>query len=177
MKLTRIERWILANQLHILGILDPEQHGYYEQSQKIIEDGYEYLYGDCIQHITPEDQVVSLEESKQVIDILDMFRGITFSLRDIEDKTGVDVEGLEFDGFDANTEGNYYAFAKFYCSEFEHGRFQEIGRGSDDFNSHYPVLGAYKRMLDVWYLCANKHSLTKEELIKIRTAGIHPENR
>lgn len=177
MKISRSDRWVLSNQLKILSILDPENLVYYEKYQKIIENGYEGLYNDCIQFIVPDDQTITEEESNLTLTILDMFRAITFSLNKIDDKTGIDLNQLKFEGFDGNNEGKYYDFVKFFCTEFDGERFPEIGKGTDNFNSHSPVLATYKRMLDVWKACKDKNNLTKEELIKIGNASIHPANR
>jgi uncharacterized protein len=177
MKLTRTERWILSNQLNILGILDPDHKNDFEVPKKIIEEGYEYLYSSCIQYISPDDEIVTEAESMLVLDILSMFRAITQSLERMEDKTGIDVDQLKFGGFDGNEEGNYYSFAKFFCTEYYDQRFPEIGTGYDNFNSHFPILDVYKRMLQVWKECKNKYYLTKEELIQIGRSTVHPSNR
>ena len=177
MKISRTDRWILSNQLKILSILDSDDREYYEKCQKIIENGYEYLYSGCIQFIIPDDQTITEEESKLAINILDMFSAITFSLEKIGDKTGINLDQLKFDGFDGNNEGKFYDFVQYFCTEFDGQRFPEIGKGIDNFNSHCPILDTYIRMLEVWKSCKDRNKLTKEELISIGNASIYPDNR
>lgn len=170
MELNRSERWIISNQLKILGIIDPIQKDYYDRTKKIIDDGYELLYGSSIQYIVPDDQTLSENECKHTIDILNMFLGITRSLDKIEDKTGIEGIWLEFSGFDGNEEGPYFSFARFYCTEYSDGVYASIGEGLDNFNSHGNRLEKYGRMLEVWNTCRDKYSLTREELIQIENA-------
>ena len=177
MKLTRIERWILSNQLTLLEILDEENLAHYEESRKIIENGYEYLYDGCISYIAPEDETISVQESRNVIDILDMFRGITSSLRQLEDASGLDENELRFHGFDGNYEAAHLVFAEFFCKEYDGGRYPEVVEHLDSFNTHHPILDSYNRMLEVWNTCDNKFQLAREELLVIQEAAIHPSNR
>lgn len=177
MKLTRTERWVLSNQLQILQILDPDNQDDYKSTQKIIERGFEYLYDNRIQHINSDDQTMSESECILTIEILSMFRGITYSLEKIDDTTGINLTYLKFAGFDGNNEGKYLDFAFFFCNEFDDERFSEIGKGIDNFNSHLPMLDAYLRMLEVWNTSKNKYELTREELIRIGEAFVHPDNR
>jgi len=173
MKLTRTERWILSNQLTILAILDPEHGTDYEQSRKIIEDGYEYLYDSCTSYISPEGETFSVKKSRKVLDILDMYRAIYSSLREVDDISDLDVEGLRFHGFDGNNEAEYLVFAEFFCKEFDGGRYPEVVEHLESFNTHYPILESYNRMLEEWEKCENKFHLSKEELLKIQNATIH----
>lgn len=177
MKLTRTERWILSNQLQIMQILDPDNQDHYKSTQKIIERGFEYLYEDRIPHIYSDDHVMSEADCILTIEILSMFSEITYSLEKIDDKTGINLTYLKFAGFDGNNEGKYLDFAYFFCKEFNGQRFSEIGNGIDNFNSHFPILDAYTRMLKVWNASKNKYELSREELIKIGEAFVHPDNR
>ncbi|MCB2214394.1 YfbU family protein [bacterium] len=174
MKLSRTERWIISNQLQLLALLDPEQREYYEQSQKILENGYEGLYEDCINYIYPDDETFSIEKSRLVIDILDMFRSINNTLSRLEETDGLDIDSLKFSGFDGNEEADYMLFAKFFCTEFDGGRFSELVEGLNSFNTHWPVLESYIRMLEAWNSCPNKHKLTKDDLFQIQQAARYP---
>jgi uncharacterized protein YfbU (UPF0304 family) len=177
MKLSRIERWIISNQLRILEILDPKQKDSYSSTQKILENGFEYLYSSQIEYIYPDHETMSEEDGKLVVDILDMFNAIKNSLKSIDPHSGLETNHLTFSGFDGNYEGKFYSFAKFYCTEFDGGRFKNIGKGVDNFNSHASRLDTYKRMLKVWNSSPDKYALSEEQLIKISEAAIHPSNR
>ncbi len=178
MDLSRTERWILVNQLTILEILDEKKKGFYKDTIEILERGYEGLYDSCIQFIYPDHETFSQEKSELVFNILSMFSAIVQSLEKNEDKSGIDENLLVFDGFDGNNETDYMSFAKFYCTQYEGGgKYSEIGQGPDHFNSHFPCLETYKRMLIVWQQCDDRFNLNKDDLIKIATASIHPSNR
>jgi uncharacterized protein YfbU (UPF0304 family) len=177
MKLTQTERWILSNQLSLLAKLDPALKDHYEESRNIIDNGYEGLYNHCIKHLCPEGETISEDVSNKVFDILNMFRNITNSIRKLEDTTGLDVEELRFHGFDGNEESDYLVFAEFFCTEFEGGRYPEVVEYLDSFNTHYPILDSYNRMLEVWKTCNNKFHLTQEELLEIQEAAIHPSTK
>ncbi len=177
MKLTIAERWILSNQLQILGILDNDQKDYYKYTKEIIDSGYELLYDESIPYITDGDEILTEDQGKLVRDTLIMFEMITRALQGIDDKTGINLSQLKFAGFDGNNEGKYLAFAKFLCREYGEPRFLDIGEGFDNYNSHCPVLDAYKRMLTVWENSTSKYSLTKQDLIHISEAAIHTSNR
>lgn len=177
MKLTRAERWIISNQLRLLSILDSDQSEYYEQSQKILENGYEVLYEDCINYIYPDGETFSEEKSQLVFNILTMFRNIDSALTHLEDTEGLKIDELKFQGFDGNEETEYMLFTRFYCTEYGGGRFPELVEGLDSFNTHWPVLESYLRMVEAWNSCPNKNKLTKDDLIRIQQAAIHPSRR
>ncbi len=178
MNLSRAERWILVNQLTILEILDEKEKEYYKDTLEILERGYEGLYDSCIQFIYPDHETFSQEKSELVFNILNMFSAIVQSLEKIEDKSGIDKNLLVFNGFDGNNETDYMSFANFYCSQYEGGgKYSEIGQGVDHFNSHFPYLETYKRMLKSWQQCDDRFDLNKDDLIQIANASIHTANR
>jgi uncharacterized protein YfbU (UPF0304 family) len=47
----------------------------------------------------------------------------------------------------------------------------EVG---DQFNSHTPTLGCYRRMLQAWKRCANRYEPSKEDLPRIALAWERP---
>ena len=178
MELTRAERWILSNQFTILSTLDEKNREFYDNTREIIERGYEGLYDTCSAYIYSDDETLSEEESKEVFDILDMFSAITRSLETIEDKSVIDVSMLKFSGFDGNTEGVYMAFARFYCTEYQGGnQYTGVKRVKLLLFHPYQTLETYRRMLEAWNSCEEKRNLTRDDLVNIATASIHPSNR
>lgn len=166
MKLTLVERWILANQYQLLELMDPENKTHYEKVRNILERGYEFLYDDEACPIYQD--TFSFEEGKLVVDILDMFRGITVSLKKIEDQSGLPLDRLKFDGFDGNNEGKYMLFAEFFCEKLK--RFEEITKNLASFNSHTRRLQEYVNMFVFWKGDPNPFELSRESLLSIAEA-------
>ncbi len=172
MKLSRVERWILANQYRILEALYPKDAKTLGKNREAIECGYEAHYDEIASSIYGDDAVVSEDDSHEVIEILQMFR----SLKLAPDKGAADERSITFDGFDGNAEIGQMAYAKYFCG-LDGGRFSDIGSGSDDFDSHGPSLDTYRRQLDEWRLSADKNHLSKDEVERIAKAAIHPNYR
>lgn len=81
------------------------------------------------------------EASKEVIDILSMFSALTFSYRNLSDKTGIEEWKITFNGFDGNNEGDYLAYAKFFMHELD--RFEELQKPMEittPMPLHYPAI-------------------------------------
>ena len=168
MKLSRVERWILSNQYRILEALHPDDADYYANAREAIENGYELHYRSISQYIY--DDVMTDEECEEVIDILSMFRALRRTYEALPDKSGIAEQRVTFVGFDGNdkVEGRYLSYARYFCNQ-EGGRFTEIGRG-DDFNSHWPALETYRRMLQAWNVSPDKYNLSQEDIIRITSA-------
>jgi uncharacterized protein YfbU (UPF0304 family) len=110
---------------------------------------------------------MSETECREVLDILQMFRVLTFSLRKVDDKKGIDEHDLTFDGFDGNEESSQHGYAKWFCKS-DRGRFTELTeRGGFDFNSHSPRLSRYRAMLAAWTVQGQPTDLTREQLLEI----------
>ena len=162
MKLTRVERWMLANQYRILERLDPENRKDHETCRMALEAGYELSYDTCAETIY--ETVLSADECKEVLAILNMFRALRHSMEESTDKTGIDLRAVQFDGFDGNNETKQLAYVEFLCTR--QNRFSELNVR----NSHMPVLDGYRSMRRVWESCVNKYQPTKEEIVAIAKA-------
>jgi len=165
MKLTRLERWVISNQLKMLEALYPDDVEFYAQKRKAIECGYEMHYSWACEHIYKDDSIMSIDECKEVLEILEMFDSITNSYSSIKDKSGIDKKDVKFPGFDGNSEGKYMSYARYFCS-LDGGRFVSITKDTD-LNSHFPTLTIYRRMLNEWNKSKNKFNLSKSEIIDI----------
>jgi uncharacterized protein YfbU (UPF0304 family) len=167
-KLSRTERWILSNQFYILEKLssDPNDAEFYKRAQNVINNGYELHYGWISQHIYDEPHIMSEEECKEVIDILTMFDALKQSYNGLTDKTSINEHRMKFQGFSGNDETKQMGYARFFCIEDDHPRFADLNQG-DNFNSHFPALERYRRMLTEWEISSDKYSLTKEDIIRI----------
>jgi uncharacterized protein len=148
MKLTEAQRWILINQYEILAHLDPKQSSRYEDAIEALQNGYELDYRR-LSGITKE--TLPAKAAREVRDVLNLYRAITNSYKDLEDKTGIDPSDIEFPGFDGNDEeeGRLYLYTEWYLN-LDGGRyFPELNK-ANDCNSHRPMLATYRRMLAAW---------------------------
>ena len=168
MKLDKKERLILSNQLKILEKLYPEESDYYAQHRKALEEGYSLHYGWLFENIYDE---MSVEECKEVLDILDMYRAITFSYQKLEDKGELESHSyLKFRGFDGNNETKQMAYAQYFMINLD--RYQELkyGQTSPDLNSHMQMMSKYRNMLNEWKKYKDKYHLSKDHLESILNA-------
>jgi uncharacterized protein YfbU (UPF0304 family) len=170
MELKPIQRLMLINQYKILEALYEEDRDYYSSCREILEEGYELHYQDLF--LTISDDVIKEDECKEVLDILDLYRAITFSYRKLEDKEGLSEYMIKFEGFDANDEEEYrrYLYTRYFILKLD--RYKELQYNGKDteYNSHSPKLPKYRRMLEQWKKAGSKQDLTKEEIFRILDA-------
>jgi len=164
MKLTKTERWILTNQYRILEKLDPEGARHHAKAREVLESGYALEYGWISEHLFDE---FSEDSCREVLDILDMCQALQFAYEKIEDKSGIDEWRVHFGGFDGNYEGSHLAYVRHLIED--EGKFKFLA--VKDLNSHCPTLDRYRSMLSEWKTSANKHKLTKEDVLRITTTG------
>jgi uncharacterized protein YfbU (UPF0304 family) len=167
MELTQTERMILANQYKILGALFPEEAKEYAYMRETVVQGYEIGYSDLEPGLT---EPMSEGESREVLDILEMFSQLKYTYDNLEDKSGIKEYSVKFRGFDGNNEFRQLHYATHFCRDGE--RFRDL----DIVNSHAPLLGSFRRMLVEWEK-TRPEPMTKEDVIRITEAAVHPENR
>ncbi|MDU6983957.1 MAG: YfbU family protein [Terrisporobacter othiniensis] len=168
-KLSRIERLMLSNQYRILEKLYPDEAEYYENNRKAIEEGFELHYDDCFSVLS--EDIMTEDECNEVIDILNMYRALTFSNKE---EYGIDSYDIKFDGFDLNDEYECkrVVYARYFINDLD--RFHELKYGNNyaDCNSHCLRMDKYRRMLKIWRsLDKNYKTLTKDEMLKIVNGG------
>lgn len=167
MQLSRTERWILSNQYRILELLDQENAESHRNAREALDDGFEMYYGWLCEHVLDGEEVVTEEESKYVIDVLDMFNAMQQAYDDLADRSGIDTVFLTFPGFSANYEGKFLRFARYFCRE--RNAYESLRKSGDGLDSHMPTDDFYPRMLKAWKQSANTHDLSKADLIRIMT--------
>ena len=172
MKLSRTERWILSNQFQILEKLAPKEG--WDFAREVVERGYELHYGDVSQYVYQD--VLTEEHCREVVNILAMFSHLkrAYAALPEEDKQDIEEAAVSFLGFDGNNEARQLSYTLLLVDH--EGRFTDLDR-LDDFNSHSPVLDTYRRMLAEYERSANKYSLTKDDVVRIVNARIHPSRR
>jgi uncharacterized protein YfbU (UPF0304 family) len=156
---------------------------------RVIESGFTGEYWQEVAGLRTE---LSKRDCGRVLDILDMFRMITFSIRRLE-KEGTTVSEdtaneLEFQGFDGNDglESHMASYVEFLMSDGRWAELQPQLDRNDGGNSHSPVLDTYLRMLAEHRRIKDSHSrgfrrddylLSMDELEQIAAARVHPSNR
>lgn len=163
---------------------------YQLKKAEILESGYTGQYWLEVAGFETE---LSKRDSGRVVDILDMHRVITFSVRQLEE-AGTPVEPelerrLRFRGFDHNDslEGHMAGYVRFLMADGRH--WSELipqVEETNDGNSHMPMLEVYQRMLTEYRRIMagreqryhpDNYLLSSEELTRVHQAQIHPSNR
>ena len=135
---------------------------------------------------------LSKRDSDRVLDILEMFRAITYSIKRLaEQETTVNEDAayrLEFRGFDHN-DGLEHHMASYVEHLMGDGRWSELRpqlKRHDDGNSHHRMLDIYMRMLAEYRRIMDGRGrgfdlddywLSKDELEQIAAAPVRPPNR
>jgi uncharacterized protein len=166
MKLTRVERWILSNQLRILGKLFPNAAERWNEAQEVLESGYEPHYDILAQNVS--EATMSEEDCRDVTDILDMFSMLNRAIEGITERSGIYQHGLKFHGFSSNQERRALAYAEFLCRH-DGGRFKDLH--IREFDSHSPMMDTYRLMLREWKSSENQQKLTKDDIVRITNAA------
>lgn len=164
MKMTKLERLQLINQFKILSLLQP--NGGHDEKIHILEGGFIDHYDEVTTCIQEE---VSIEISRFVASILNMYRDLHFTAAKINDKEIIDL--VKFDGFDGTTEFDYWSYTDFLL--FKLNRFTELTKDNQykDIDSHGPVINLYKRQLEVYRNFKNKNiPFDKEKIIEVMKA-------
>ena len=143
MKLSRTERWMLANQYRILAALDPARSARYNDCVVALEKGYAKVIDRMAEHVSRDD--TDRKESEEVDEILTMFDALQRGYRVLEDAYGIDPAQLQFPGFDAKTEADYLGYAQFLL---ERERWPERLDAARNLDTRAPMLRTYRRMLD-----------------------------
>lgn len=162
-KLTQVERQILFNQNKILSFLDSKNKNGYEIAMDILYDGYEKEYPSVV-NVYPEHEVKTLAVCQETIDILQMFRKIDIALAQLspEEKENLDLESLEFKGFDANNDPHYY-YLKFMVNKL--GKWEEYkekklnSHTQSDLHRYRSMLSAMNERLDGSHSILDKDDL------------------
>lgn len=173
--LDRFKRYELSIQLRILEALYPDEATHYAVYREALEHGYEIVYDWMIGSIYDEDDSMSIAESKEVWDTLEMFDALNRVIRDSNDqKLSKHLFG-RFAGYDGNTESKFMAFAAFTVERLE--RFQYLNLPQDgSWNSHMPTKDIYQRMMTKWKEIPRpkRYELSPENVEEILNASDYP---
>jgi uncharacterized protein YfbU (UPF0304 family) len=164
MELTKKERLAFIYQLRILEALYPDEAIDYAKHRTALEEGYTLQYGWMVEHLYDE---LSEADCREVLDILDMYRAITFALEGINKDDELRKHHLaKFPGFDGNNETHHMAYARYFIVDLN--RFSELRQDEYPyFNSHCPMLDIYRAMLDRWRPIKDKFKLSRDQIAAI----------
>ncbi|HSU12650.1 YfbU family protein [Longimicrobium sp.] len=165
MKLSRSERWILANQYRILAALEPDQAATHRGNAEALERGYANAIDRLSAHIVRDD--TNRKESDEVDEILSMFDAVQRAYRTLEDNFGIDAWRVSFPGFDRATEEDYLGYAHFSLSH--EGRYPNMVTEAS-LDAGRPMLRDYRRMVDEWKKRGGSAELERQDVIAILNA-------
>jgi uncharacterized protein YfbU (UPF0304 family) len=169
LKLTAVERLMLANQYEILALLKKDDS--YEDMAKNLRDGYKWIYDQYAQHLSED---LPDEDAEHVLAILGIFSDMSDSYDQLTDKSGIDEHYVRFHGFDGNNEAEFLGFASALSKNGNYSK--TVGKHAR--NSHMPTTAAYRRMIEEWKrLGEPNYPYSKDTILSITTAYIHPDNR
>lgn len=137
--INNFQKLISYNLYEILKKLDADNREYYEQCQKIIENGSESDIEDLTYFLNGTSEYVK----KETYDILEMYS----NLEDAQEKLTLNNENtgkVTFRGFDGNEEAEHYNYCKYIVND--EGKYSEFS--DRELNSHFPHLNTYRAMLE-----------------------------
>ena len=190
------DRQVLSLLHRILGRVLPDDangedgdEAYQLQRAEVIEKGFTGEYWRTVAGFRTE---LSKLDCGRLLDILDMFRVITFSIARLA-KKGTPVSEdlafqLEFQGFDYQDkiESHMASYVEFLMSDDRWTELRPQLERHDGGNSHHQTLGSYMRMLAEYRRIKDSRDrgfhrddylLSTEELEQIAEARVHPSHR
>lgn len=148
-KLTQKDRAMFLYLLKILKNQGDQEYDY-DNLIKALQYGFELHYSDVFECLFDEE--LSAEGCSEVLDILEMYRGIIYSFINLKREGKLDSlteDDVKFPGFDGNNEGKQMSYADFFIKDL--GRYSEIDELSHGYyNSHSRTLPKYRAMLVKW---------------------------
>lgn len=185
--LDKKERLFLSNQLEILknqriimnsltgGKESDVDMSYYDNKIKALREGFELHYEDAFDDIYDG---LSIEDCKFVLDVLEMYRGITYSYMALKRDKKLDKvcdSDIAFPGFDLNTETEYYSYCKYFILDLDrYSEIQQYAGEHFDYNSHTSMtIPKYRRQLKIWQeyeTLENRYLMTENQLVVLLKA-------
>ena len=161
---TQVERLILSNQLKILAALYPDEADDFSIVRTALEAGYELQCEDYLESIRVNG--MSIQETQEAWDTLEMFHSLRLSAEALDRLDWLEEQGCDkFPGYDGNDaiEGRFMWFVEYTVTKLNRFEYVEI----DDFNSHWPKIDGYRRMLTIWRkVPAQSRSSLSQELLE-----------
>jgi uncharacterized protein YfbU (UPF0304 family) len=165
-KLSKTDRAKFIYLLKILKNQGDEEYDY-DNMIKALQYGYEYHYSDVFDCLFDEE--LSADGCREVLDILEMYRGIIYSYINLK-REGIQLslteDDIRFPGFDGNNEGKQMFYTEYFIKDL--GRYNEIEQLSHGYyNSHWPELPKYRAMLLKWEeykVLPNRYMMNEQQI-------------
>ena len=156
-----VQRQILVNQFRILAKLENDQS--YETKAKILENGYSGRYWEVFKGLSEEVPASICQETEEILNIFRVLRNRIAELSD-QEKAGLNLRKISFDGFDANHSENHYDYFIFMVEEL--GLWEEFKNGP--FNSHsITSIDKYRRIVALFKKLGGYQSFSKSDLASL----------
>lgn len=180
-QLSPVERQLLINQYKILDKLSEGEgtHKDYQNKIEALSSGYELHYQDALEDV--QEDTLSTEQCKEILDILEMFRGIIYSYQALERENKLKEltrKMVHFEGFDGNNETSEMFYVRYFIKDLErYSEIEEFSGKNADYNSHAHRLPTYRRMLSKWnnfrHTLPNPYLMTEDQIKELIT-GYNP---
>ena len=159
------QRWVLANQYEMMASLEPDLADDYRDLADRIRRWWPLESLEPVAWMSEaRENPLTREDQGLVLDVLELFDALQRA--DGEGSVGEeDRKAVAFPGFCGNHEGKYLGFLQ-WLRDHERFRFVRL-RDPRDANSHMPMLGLYRRMLDKWRELGRPPSLSGAEAAAI----------
>ncbi len=168
-KLTKTERAIFIYLFKILQNQNDNDNDY-ENMIKALEYGFSLHYDDVFSVLY--DNELSRSECLEVLDILEMYRGIIYSYRSLANNRQckeIKEFDVHFPGFDGNNETDLFAYTQYFILDLKrYSEIEQLSKG--DYNSHCPMLKKYRNMLKKWNeykSLPNRYEMTEEQIMTL----------
>ena len=139
----------------------------YDNLIKALQYGFELHYNEVFECLFDEE--LSAEECREVLDILEMYRGIIYSYNDLKQKGKLESltdDDVKFIGFDGNNEGKLMLYTDYFIKDLDrYSEIEELSHGY--YNSHCQMLHKYRAMLRKWEgykMLPNRYMMNEQQI-------------
>lgn len=168
------KRMVLANQYRILSFLDVDQDDFWRRAAEQVVQGWpveDLPDVDFIQSYMRD--ALTRQDQHFVLDALNVFELLQDGLK-IGYKSKSEQGFTDFPGFDGNKESKLLSYVT-HVVENEH-RFESVKRVSDGFNSHWPTVQLYQRMISAWERFGRQLHINEALFDALIDAQTHPSH-
>ena len=151
-KLSRTERAKFIYLFKILKNQGDEDYDY-DNLIKALQNGYELHYSDVFECLYDEE--LNAEGCREVLDILEMYRGIIYSYNSLKQSGKIG--------------GKQMSYTDYFIKDLD--RYAEIeGLSHGYYNSHCPMLHRYRSMLEKWETykaLPNRYMMNEQQIVDL----------
>ena len=160
-KLSKVERIILANQFRILAALEPDSAIEHQNRADCLQSGY--LEQASLERYVEDELAHDVHEL--VYDTLDMFQALKDAKRKILELKKITIK---FPGFDEKKEAKYLAYSRHLIERDV--RFSDCAKDGP-FATHSEMVETYEKMTKKWRSSSDRFDLDLEDVRRIAEAS------